>query len=174
MNVDSAIAIAVAAVLAASSVGKLLRLGPFGLALTGTYGIPTGIARPLKVLVPVYEMAAAILLANVGTRALGLISSGVFFAVAFVIVAAAYVTGRTGDCGCFGELIQQPLGRGTSVRLSILLSLNGIALMLAVPSLDGRLLFPSAIEWVVAASGLVIAVTVFLAARRATHAMRDR
>jgi hypothetical protein len=167
----NAISSILAFVLAASGIGKLLRLRRFRGALVGTYGIPVTVARPLMVAVPLYEIAASVLLLSDQTRMIGLAATGTFFLAVFFLASAAFLAGRSGDGGCFGELIDQRLGSGTLARLLVLMGLDAAAIMLALPGVGGRLLLPGAIDIGLAIAGGGIATVGLLAAKRAARAM---
>jgi hypothetical protein len=111
-----------------SAASKVRDLGSFSSALTATYGIPGPAARPLRVVVPIVEFGIAVGLIIEPTRGLALIWALSFLLVVLMVASSAYLAGRTGDCGCFGDLIQEQLGRGTLARLCGLLVVCAIGL----------------------------------------------
>jgi Methylamine utilisation protein MauE len=168
---STGIAVSLALVLLVSGVGKLARPSRFAAALSGTYGVPSPIARPLSIGVPIYELATAVLLVPTETRIAGLLASAFFLSATLVLASAAYLAGRTGDCGCFGDVIEDRLGRSTLLRLSLLLALSCAAGVLTLPGVGSDLGLPGPAELTLSIGGLTVAALVLVAAARAARAM---
>lgn len=104
-----------AAVLAVSGAAKLIDLGGSAAALRG-FGVPERLAPAAALALPLAELAiAAALLVPATTRA-GAAAALALFAGMAVVVGVTLARGRRPDCGCFGKLHSQPIGRSTLAR----------------------------------------------------------
>ena len=83
-----------------------------------------GMARTLMLV-----LACAVALAVPATRVLGFAATAGLLALTLAVSSRAYLKGRRGDCGCFGDLVRMPLGRGTFVRQAILGLIVGLGLI---------------------------------------------
>lgn len=74
------------------------------------FGLPQNLAKPLAIILPLVEIAAAILLLPVGTAWFGaLVALGLLLAfVGGIIYNMAQ--GRAPDCHCFGQIHSEPVG----------------------------------------------------------------
>lgn len=93
------------------------------------FGLSAALARPAAVLLPLAELAVAVLLLPAATAraaaaaALGLL--GVFTAA----IAVQLARGRKPDCRCFGQLHASPIGPRTLVRNAAFAALAGLVLL---------------------------------------------
>jgi methylamine dehydrogenase accessory protein MauD len=150
-----------AVVFAAAGVGKLLDLGGSRQAVRD-FGVPEGIADAAGVLLPVVELAAAVLLVLPVTARWGA-ALALLLLLGFIAgIVNALRHGVAPDCHCFGQLHSAPAGRGTLVRNGVLAAVGAFVLIEGPgPALDTWVSESSAAEIV----ALVLAlVTVGLAA----------
>jgi methylamine dehydrogenase accessory protein MauD len=143
-----------AAVFLIAAVGKLADRQGSRQALAD-FGVPSRMAAPVALILPLVEFAiAALLIPSASTRwgalaALGLL--GLF--IAGISVSLAH--GRKPDCHCFGQLHSAPIGWSTLVRNGFLAAVAGIVLWQGGESPD----FAS----LAAGAGLSVAVWIALA-----------
>lgn len=121
--------LAAALVFAASGLAKATSLKRFRTSLRKTYGLPTSAATVLAPIVPVAELAVAVVLVFGQTRPVGLlVGSGL--ALAFLgFASVAIAQGRRGDCGCLGSWREEQLGISTVFRSAALLLIIIVALI---------------------------------------------
>jgi thiol-disulfide isomerase/thioredoxin/uncharacterized membrane protein YphA (DoxX/SURF4 family) len=139
----------------AAGVAKLLDR-PGAQRAVADFGVPSVLAKPLAILLPVAEIAVALALAPVVTAwwgAVGALALLVFFIVA---IAANLARGRRPACHCFGQIAEGNIGWQTLVRN---LALAGLAGVIAWPG--PAVAQPSLIGWwsglsVVESVGLVL------------------
>ncbi len=173
VDIAFAAAMILAAVLAVSSVGKALGLRNFQDVLAGTYGLPAGASRTLGLLVVIVEAASAALLMVPATRSVGFATSAIFFVVTLAVAASAYRAGRTGSCGCFGDVVQEQLGPRTLQRLIALVFICGLGLILSLPDRDTiAFQLPAAAAVSLVLAGTAVCLTGLASAARAARAMR--
>jgi methylamine dehydrogenase accessory protein MauD len=116
-----------AAVFLIAAVGKLADRQGTRRALA-EFGVPSRMAAPMVIVLPLVELAiAALLIAAASARwgalaALGLL--GLF--IAGISISLAH--GRKPDCHCFGQLHSAPIGRSTLVRNGFLAAAAGVVL----------------------------------------------
>src|SRR5437588_2654142 len=80
------------------------------------FGVPSRLAAPGGVLLPLAELAVALALipsASAWWGAVGALALVLLFIVGIVFNLAR---GRTPDCHCFGQWYSQPIGRSTLLR----------------------------------------------------------
>ncbi|HUX88898.1 MAG TPA: PqqD family peptide modification chaperone [Chloroflexota bacterium] len=134
---------------------RLLLFGVFGVAgaaklvdQTGEvralvdFGVPSAVARPLRWLLPIVEIAVALALLPVETAWWGALGAAVLLIAFLVGIGASVARGRHPDCHCFGQLHSAPVGAGTIARNAVLAAL-AFAIVGAGPESVG----PSAIAW---------------------------
>jgi peroxiredoxin len=80
------------------------------------FGLPDALAGPLAGLLPLLELAAAILLLPSSTARAGAGLATVLFAAFSAAVARSIARGETPDCHCFGQLHSTPAGPKTLAR----------------------------------------------------------
>lgn len=84
------------------------------------FGLPPSLAQPVAILLPIAEIAVAILLLPKATAWYGAI--GAFILLAAFVIAIAYnmSQGRHPDCHCFGQIHSEPAGWPTLIRNALL------------------------------------------------------
>lgn len=90
------------------------------------FGLPKFLARPVGVLLPLFELACAIALipgASAWLGATGVLAMLVVFLAAILVNLAR---GRTPDCHCFGQLHSERIGWKTVGRNLILVALSSL------------------------------------------------
>jgi peroxiredoxin len=80
------------------------------------FGASSAIARPLAFLVPVAELAVAVLLIPGSTAQWGAFGALALLAAFSAAIAANLLRGKKPDCRCFGQLKPTPIGPSTLVR----------------------------------------------------------
>lgn len=98
------------------------------------FGVPERLAGPTGVLVPLAELAVAILLVAPGTRVAGAAGALVLLGVLSAAITVSLARGQAPDCNCFGQLHSAPTSWRTLVRNLILAGLGVIAF--SSPRLD--------------------------------------
>ena len=108
-----------AAVFAVSGVAKLVDVAGSRRALEG-FGVPARLAVPGGVLLPVAELAIAVLLLPVATAWWAGLAA-LLLLLAFVAgIGYNLARGRAPDCHCFGQLHSEPIGWQTLARDGVL------------------------------------------------------
>src|SRR3712207_4543089 len=106
--------LALAAVFAVAGIAKLFDREGARAGLEG-FGVPRALARPGAIVLPVAEIAVAVLLLPVGTAWYGGLGA-LALLLAFVAgIGYNLARGRTPDCHCFGTLHSEPAGRSTLI-----------------------------------------------------------
>jgi uncharacterized membrane protein len=117
------LAVALAALFAASAAMKLAGMGRFAAALENYRILPTILLTPAVWLIPVLEMVAAAGLLVPATRVDASMLTIALLAIFTAAIAINLARGRTEiDCGCFGRALRQPLCGWLVVRNAILLA----------------------------------------------------
>jgi peroxiredoxin len=114
--------VALALVLAAAGVGKLRDQAGTREAVVG-FGVTPALAPALAILVPVAELAIAVLLIPVATAARAALAALVLLAVFTAAMLLNLSRGRTPPCNCFGVASRRPIGTRTLVRNAVLMAL---------------------------------------------------
>jgi methylamine dehydrogenase accessory protein MauD len=111
------------------------------------FGVPTPLATPLGVLLPLVELAVAIALLPSMARwgALGAFALLLGFVAA---IGVNLVRGRNPECHCFGQLHSAPVGWKTLARNGVLAALAGFVVWQGGEGDAG----PSAVGWIGALS----------------------
>lgn len=130
--------VALCAVFAAAGFAKLLNRAETRGAVVG-FGVPSALASPLALLVPLSELAAAVLLLPAGTATAGAALGLGLLIVFSVAVALNMARGRAPECHCFGQLHSAPTGPKTLARNGVL----GAAAVFVLVGGNG----PSAVAW---------------------------
>ncbi|MCC6792255.1 MAG: redoxin domain-containing protein [Thermomicrobiales bacterium] len=129
---DTALLIArliLAAVFAVAGFAKLLDRNGSREGLEG-FGVPPSLAKPGAILLPIVEIAVAVLLLPVGTAWYGGLAA-LLLLLAFVGgIAYNMSKGRAPDCHCFGQLHSEPAGWSTLIRNAVL---SAVAIFLLIP-----------------------------------------
>jgi thiol-disulfide isomerase/thioredoxin len=131
-----------AAVFAVAAAGKLADLEGSRRALAG-FGVPSRLARPLGVLLPVAELAVALALLPAATARAAVIAAGALLVLFVVAISAGMIRGESPDCHCFGRIHSSPAGWSTLVRNG---GLGALALFVALGADRGA--GPSGIAWI--------------------------
>lgn len=80
------------------------------------FGVPASLVAPFGLLLPLAELATAVLLAIGSLAWLGALSAFVLLLVFIVAIAVNISRGRRPNCRCFGELSSKPISGRTIVR----------------------------------------------------------
>ncbi|MBC9711000.1 methylamine utilization protein MauE [Streptomyces sp. TRM66268-LWL] len=113
-------------VLAVAGLAKLRDRRRFALALRDFGFVPDAVRPALAVLVPVAELAAAVLLAVPGTLAAGLALAAALCAAFCAVAVSAMRRGGGAGCPCFGSRTAVPMGAWHVARNALL---TGLALL---------------------------------------------
>lgn len=136
------LAVVLSAIFLVSGGAKVLSSQAFGRILVTTYGFPADAARKLAVAFPVVELVCALALFIPELRLPGLVTATVSLAAVLLVVSMAWISGRTGDCGCFGSLSAEQLSAKTVVRAAVLAGTALLALSMHL-SLEPRFGLPT-------------------------------
>ena len=116
------------------------------------FGLPDALVPWLVVLLPLAELAIALLLLPAATAWLAAACAGLLLLAFSAAIGWQLRHGRAPACHCFGRLSSAPAGRGTLARNAALTALA--ALVVAFGRVDAG---PSAVGWLQALSGAQIA-----------------
>lgn len=125
-------------------------------ALAG-FGLPASLAAPVSVVLPIVELAIALLLVPRATARGAAIGALVLLVVFTAGVANALLRGREPDCHCFGQLHSEPVGASTLIR-NAALGLIGTFVVLGHP-----LRAPSPVELAALAGAVVVVAAAWFA-----------
>jgi methylamine dehydrogenase accessory protein MauD len=89
------------------------------------FGVPTALATPLAVLLPLAELGVAISLIPVATAWWGAVGALGLLLLFVVGITVNLARGRKPDCHCFGQLHSAPAGWKTLVRNGVLAAVAG-------------------------------------------------
>jgi membrane associated rhomboid family serine protease len=112
------------------------------------FGVPSALAAPLRLLLPLGELAVAAFLLPASTAWWGALGALVLFSVFVVDISINLARGRKPDCHCFGQLHSAPAGWKTLVRNGALAAVAGFVLWKGYDGGAG----PSALSWLGALS----------------------
>jgi peroxiredoxin/uncharacterized membrane protein YphA (DoxX/SURF4 family) len=107
------------AVFLVSGLAKLIDRPGSRQAMIG-FGVPERLATPSGILLPLAELATAILLIPLATAWWGGIAALVLLLLFVAGISVNLARGRTPDCHCFGQLHSEPIGWPTLARNGIL------------------------------------------------------
>ncbi|MDQ4120576.1 MAG: redoxin domain-containing protein [Acidobacteriota bacterium] len=113
-----------AAVFAVAGIAKLFDRAGSEKAIVD-FGVPESLAKPLSVLLPLVEIATAILLLPLVTAWFGAVSALLLLLVFVSGIAYNFARGNTPDCHCFGQIHSEPVGWSTLIRNSVLAGIAG-------------------------------------------------
>ena len=124
------------------------------------FGVPSPLASPLAVLLPLAELAVAIALIPAATAWWGAAGALVLLLLFVAAIAVNLARGRKTECHCFGQLHSEPAGWKTLARNGVLAAVAGFVVWWGY---DGA--GPSAVGWLVGLSaaqvaGLVVGLAV--------------
>ena len=120
--------IVLAAVFAVAGIAKLFDRAGSEKAIVD-FGVPESIAKPFSILLPLAEIATAILLLPLATAWFGAISAFVLLLVFVGGIAYNFARGNTPDGHCFGQIHSEPVGWSTLIRNSILAAIAGFVVI---------------------------------------------
>ena len=104
-----------AAVFVVAAFGKLADRDGTGKTMVA-FGMPAPAAPALAVLLPIAELAVAVLLLPAASALAGALGALTLLLVFSVAIAANLARGRTPDCHCFGQVHSEPVGARTLAR----------------------------------------------------------
>src|SRR5215213_2410998 len=112
------------------------------------FGVPSAIAAPLGLVLPLAELAVAATLLPASTAWWGSLGALALLAVFIVGISINLARGRKPDCHCFGQLHSAPAGWKTLARNGVLAAVAGFVLWEGYGGGAG----PSALAWLGALS----------------------
>src|SRR5215217_1391286 len=92
------------------------------------FGVPTPLATPLGVLLPLIELAVAIALLLPSTALWGALGALALLLGFVAAIGVNLVRGRKPECHCFGQLRSAPAGWKTLVRNGALAAVAGFVI----------------------------------------------
>src|SRR5215208_75573 len=107
------------------------------------FGLPSALAAPLGLLLPLAELAVTASLLPASTAWWGALGALALLSLFVVGITYNLARGRTPDCHCFGQLHSAPAGRKTLARNGVLAAVAGFVLW---EGYEGRV-GPSAVAW---------------------------
>ena len=116
------------------------------------FGVPSPLASPLAVLLPLAEVAVAAALIPAATAWWGAAGALVLLLLFVAAIAANLARGRKAECHCFGQLHSEPAGWKTLARNGVLAAVAGFVVWWGY---DGA--GPSAVGWLAGLSGAQVA-----------------
>jgi peroxiredoxin len=139
------------AVLAAAGAGKLADR-PGSLEAVRGFGVPEALSAPVAALLPLVELAAAVLLVPSATAGAGALVALLLLLAFCAAITRSLIRGEAPDCHCFGALHSEPAGTKTLARNVVLAAAAAVVLAGGAGS--------SATGWIgeLSASGLAIVV----------------
>src|SRR5918994_1551404 len=146
---DAALLIArlvLAAVFTIAGVAKLADLKGSRQAIID-FGVPSAIAAPLGLLLPLAELTVAATLLPASTAWWGALGALALLSVFVVGITYNLARGRKPECHCFGQLHSAPAGWKTLARNGVLAAIAGFVLWAGYEGAG-----PSALSWVGALS----------------------
>ena len=143
-----------AAVFAVAAVAKLADREGTRQAVVA-FGAPQRLAAGLAVLLPVAELAVAVLLIPPATALAGALGALVLLVLFSGAIALNLMRGRAPECHCFGQLHSAPAGARTLLRNA---ALAGVAALAVAGTLAGS--DPSPVAWIERLDGSELAVLV--------------
>src|ERR671913_1629028 len=108
------------------------------------FGVPSAIAAPLGLVLPLGELAVAATLLPASTAWWGALGALGLLSVFVVGISINLARGRTPECHCFGQLHSAPAGWKTLARNGVLAAVAGFVLWAGYKGGAG----PSALSWV--------------------------
>lgn len=102
-------------IFALAGIGKLLDLKGAAKAVED-FGLPTGLAKPAAILLPLAELTIAGLLLFTSLSWYGAIGALVLLGVFIIGMAYQMAKGNAPDCHCFGQIHSEPVGKKSLLR----------------------------------------------------------
>lgn len=152
-----------AAVFLVSGIAKLFDLSGSQAAMR-SFGVPESLTRSGGILLPIVELAIAVLLVPIATARWGALLALVLLAVFIASIAYNLSRGRKFECHCFGQLTSSEIGPSTLVRNVVLAALAAFVTIpgfannnvgLSLSEAFGGL---STFEWVMLVIGVILVV----------------
>jgi uncharacterized membrane protein YphA (DoxX/SURF4 family) len=110
------------------------------------FGVPTRLATPLGLLLPLAELVVAIALLASAWARFGAIGALVLLLVFVAGISYNLARGRTPDCHCFGQLHSAPAGPSTLIRNLVLAAWGALSLVSDAPT-PGLILWVGLARW---------------------------
>jgi peroxiredoxin/uncharacterized membrane protein YphA (DoxX/SURF4 family) len=120
------------------------------------FGVPTPLAAPLGVLLPLAELAVAAALLPASTAWWGAVGALVLLFIFVTGIGANLARGRRPVCRCFGQLSSEPAGWNTLARNGVLAAVAGFIVWRGYGGAG-----PSALGWLASPSATIIAGVIF-------------
>jgi peroxiredoxin len=92
------------------------------------FGVPERLASPGAIVLPIAELAIAVLLIPAATAVIGAAGALALLLAFCAGIARSMIRGESPDCHCFGQLHSEPVGWSTLIRNLVLAALAGFAL----------------------------------------------
>jgi uncharacterized membrane protein YphA (DoxX/SURF4 family) len=90
------------------------------------FGVPSVLAAPLGILLPLAELAVGVALVPIATAWGGAVGALALLLLFLAVISLTLAQGRAPDCRCFGQLSSAPVGWPTLVRNGLLAAVAGI------------------------------------------------
>jgi peroxiredoxin/uncharacterized membrane protein YphA (DoxX/SURF4 family) len=151
INMDTALLIArllLALVFVVAGLAKLADRKGSSQALID-FGVPAALASPLSTLLPLAELAVAIVLIPTDTAWWGALGALALLLLFVAGISVNLARGKQPECHCFGQLHSAPAGWSTLARNGLLAVLSGLVVWLGWEGDAGQ----SALSWLWALSG---------------------
>jgi thioredoxin-related protein/uncharacterized membrane protein YphA (DoxX/SURF4 family) len=107
------------------------------------FGLPSGLAGPFSLVLPLAELGCAIALLSGAVAWHGAAAAAALLAIFILGMAVNLARGRTPDCHCFGKLHSEPVGWSTVARNIVLV---GLALFVVAQGAANT--GPGLFEWI--------------------------
>src|SRR5829696_2845482 len=107
------------------------------------FGVPSALAAPLGLLLPLAELTVAATLLPASTAWWGAIGALALLLLFIIGISVNLAHGRKPDCHCFGQLHSAPAGWKTLARNGVLAAVAGFVLLAGYEGGAG----PSALSW---------------------------
>jgi uncharacterized membrane protein YphA (DoxX/SURF4 family) len=118
------------------------------------FGVPERLSGPVALVLPVGELAIAVLIVPAATARLGAVLAAVVLVMFSAAVARLMIRGEAPECHCFGPLHSSSVGPGMLARN---LLLAGLALCAAIVGAGSDMGVPVPV-WVIAAAAITVGV----------------
>lgn len=102
-------------IFALAGIGKLLDLSGSKRAVT-EFGVPDFLAKPIAILLPIAEIAIAIILIPAQTSWFGAIFGGILLLIFVAGMLWQMKQGNAPDCHCFGQIHSEPVSKKSLLR----------------------------------------------------------
>ena len=120
------------------------------------FGVPSALATPLGILLPLAELAVAVALIPASTAWWGAVGALGLLLLFIVGIGNSLARGRKPDCHCFGQLHSAPAGGKTLARNAALAAVAGFVIWQGYNGAG-----PSAVGWLSSPSATQIAALIF-------------